>query len=133
MEVTKGYKGISFPFRFNSAGGVATSTTSPDDFSHIRESIEQIIRTKRYERIMESDFYCELDPALFENIDDTSTQGILAFSIKEAIERLDDRVEIQDITFEVDNEGEIIANITFLVKKYLKTEVTKIPLGGESE
>lgn len=133
MEVTKGYKGISFPFRFNSAGGVATSTTSPDDFTHIRESIEQIIRTKRYERIMESDFYCELDPALFENIDDTSTQGILAFSIKEAIERLDDRVEIQDITFEVDNEGEIIANITFLVKKYLKTEVTKIPLGGESE
>lgn len=133
MEVTKGYKGISFPFRFNSAGGVATSTTSPDDFTHIRESIEQIIRTKRYERVMEPDFYCELDPALFENIDDTSTQGILAFSIKEAIERLDDRVEIQDITFEVDNEGEIIANITFLVKKYLKTEVTKIPLGGGSE
>lgn len=125
----KGYKGISFPFRFNSSGGVATSTTSPEDLSHIEESIEQIIRTRMYERVMEHNFYCDIDPSLFENMEDATNQGLLAFSIQEALNRNDDRIEVEDIEFKLDEGGTIVyALVTVFVEKYLITEVIKVPI-----
>ena len=127
--IEKGYKGISFPFRFNSSGGVTTSTTSPEDLSHIEESVEQIIRTKMYERIMELDFYCDVDPSLFENMEDATNQGLLAFNIREALNKNDDRIDVEDVKFELDEEGSIVnALVTVFVEKYLITDVLKVPI-----
>jgi hypothetical protein len=57
---TKGYTGISFPFRLTPGytGGIITSTTTETDDSHIKEAIWQIIGTSPYllERWMLPDF-----------------------------------------------------------------------------
>ena len=53
-----GFTGISYPFRLNGVGGVAISTTTEDDATHIAESIIQILGTGYLERPMEGDkFY----------------------------------------------------------------------------
>lgn len=87
-----GFTGISYPFRINERGGVAMSTTSATDPSHIVEGIEQILRTNFLERPMEADQYSNVSTSLFEQ-DDKSLQQVLKTRIADDIERLEDRVE----------------------------------------
>ncbi|MBO8161163.1 MAG: GPW/gp25 family protein [Thermosipho sp. (in: Bacteria)] len=120
-----GFKGISFPFRIDSSGRVATSTTSPNDFTHIKESIEQILKTRKYERIMENDFGNEIDISLFEVADDPTNLAILKHNITECIETWDNRVKVLDVKFEIEDTL-INAYITIFVKKYLVTDVVTV-------
>lgn len=132
MATQRGYTGISFPFRFSGRGGVATSTTSPTNFSHIKESIQQILLTNVGERIMEPDFGINAREVLFSATEDETEQSVLKFLIKEAIEKFEKRVEIQDIRIITDEssvmEGTIVVEIDFLVKKYLTSDSVKVTL-----
>jgi len=83
MTIQRGFTGISFPFRFDGRGGVATSTTSITDFSHIKESIMQIILTQVGERRMEPDFGSEVRDHLFTMVDDETDIAILKFKIQD--------------------------------------------------
>ena len=53
-----GYTGISYPFRLDSGGRVATSTVDVEkgDLSHIKEALEQLIRTPVGSRFFNRDF-----------------------------------------------------------------------------
>jgi phage baseplate assembly protein W len=119
------YKGISFPFRFNSKGGVATSELTPDDFSRIRESLEQIIFTRKNERIMLRDKGTKAADTLFENADDITELGILRHDVMKSIEEQEDRVLVNDVTVEpidVDGEPKILVEIDAHIVKFMVDE-----------
>jgi phage baseplate assembly protein W len=116
--MSKYYKGISFPFRFSPAGGVAVSDSSlKSKFQHIKESIIQIILTELGERVMQPEFGCELQELLFEPLD-SSLVNIIKYRVQNAIERWEDRVEILDITVLKSSEDSIVLQIDFEVVEY---------------
>jgi phage baseplate assembly protein W len=119
-EELKGFTGISFPFRFSPSGGVTVSTTSPSNFAHIRESIEQIILTEVGERVME-DFGAKLKNRIFDPIDDLSDESAVLHSIRRAIERHEKRVEIEDINMSIED-ATLIISVDVFVEKYYATD-----------
>lgn len=132
-----GFTGISYPFRINERGGVAMSTTSATDPSHIVEGIEQILRTNFLERPMEADQYSNVSTSLFEQ-DDKSLQQVLKTRIADDIERLEDRVECSadniDFTIEIDDDKVeyLYATVTFKILRYNTTYTKKIKVGEVS-
>lgn len=128
----KGFTGISFPFRFDGRGRVATSTTSVTDFSHIKESIIQIILTQVGERRMELEFGSEVKDHVFSMLDDETDIAILKFHIQEAIEKYEKRVEINNIEVfhgeGVTGDGTWVVEIDFKVIKYLKNDIVRFKL-----
>lgn len=129
-----GYTGVSYPFRINSNGGVATSTTGFNNSQHISESIEQILRTNFLERPMEGGtFFSSIDTLLFEP-NNQELQNILRYNILKALEYLEPRISCEngDIQFSVETDGGVeclYAIITYRVIKYNTTSVSKINLG----
>lgn len=106
------YKGVSFPFRFNSRGGVETSVLSPTDYSRIRESIQSIISTRVGERYMLPEYGNSVHEYLFENLDDVSLQAELADGIRDALERNDERILIEAIDFRDTDDGTVYIDVT---------------------
>lgn len=101
--MARGFTGIAFPFHFSAKGGVAISTTSPTDFSHIRESISQIIRTQVGERVMETDFGTDSLSLLFEPLDvDASLLSVAKYNITKALNRWERRIKVNNVIVEVD-------------------------------
>lgn len=133
-----GYKGISYPFRITSRGGVAMSTTSATDPSHIVESIRQIFSTNYLERPMEgAEIYTQVSSSLFEP-NDESLQQVLKSYIVEDLERLEERIEVEeddiDFTVELEDDVEVLyATITFTVVRYNTTYTTKVKVGEVNE
>lgn len=132
MSIQKGFTGISFPFRVDGRGGIATSTTSTVDFTHIKESITQILHTQLGERMMELEFGSEVRKHTFQMTDDETDIAILKFHIQEAIEKFEKRVEINNITVTHEESKDFgdswIAEIDFTVIKYLKNDVVRLKL-----
>ena len=131
-----GYKGISYPFRINSRGGVVMSTTSRTDPTHIAESIQQILNTNYLERPMESEIYTTVTALLFEP-NDISLQQVLKSRIVNDITRLESRVicEEDGIEFEVNNESGVdilYATITYKIIKYNTYYTSKVKVGEVS-
>lgn len=126
-----GFNGISFPFRINSNGGVAMSTTDISDVPHIVEAIEQILLTKPFERRMEYHFKSDLDLDIFEP-NDVSAHKLVEHQIRTALGTLEDRISIRKI--DVTSEGNTIkANITFKVLKYNTQYVKTVKVGETDE
>lgn len=129
-----GFTGISFPFRVNSRGGVAMSSTSVRDVKHIDESIQQALRAGEMERPMEQDVTSALDTLLFEP-NDLSLQAILSSTIVETLENLDPRIEVEedDIEYAVEEDEDdnsiLYATITYRVIKYDTYYESKVNLG----
>ena len=132
-----GYKGISFPFRITQQGGVATSTTSRNDPSHIEESIRQILGTNFLERVMESEIYSSVQSSLFEP-NDESLQQVIKAQIIDSLERLEERIEVDDSDIELEvvteDSGEYLyATITYLIVKYQTYYSTTVKVGEINE
>lgn len=128
MGSIKKYTGISFPFRIGTSGGVAMSSTSPDAVPHIVESIIQILNTSFLERTMESQFYSDIDTQVFEP-NNASTQALLEYQIKDALKRLEPRIEVSGIEFE-SSEDSLFAQISFKVVPYeTESYVVKTKVG----
>lgn len=132
-----GYKGISFPFRITKQGGVATSTTSRNDQSHIEESIIQILGTNFLERVMESEIYSSVQSSLFEP-NDESLQQVIKTQIIDSLERLEERIEVDDSGIELEvvteDSGEYLyATITYLIVKYQTYYSTTVKVGEINE
>lgn len=133
-----GYKGISYPFRINSKGGVTMSTTSNIDSTHIRESIEQVFKTNFLERPMEGgDIYTSVSMLLFEP-NNMALQSVLRARIVDDLTRLDDRIEIQDegVVFTVresDISNEVYIQLTYRIKKFNTYYTSEIRIGDINE
>ena len=128
-----GFTGISYPFRISNRGGVVMSTTSASDATHIKESIQQILSTRFLERPMEADIYSDVDSAIFEP-DDDALQEMIKSDIVDAVNELDERVELdeEDIDFEIEEEDGVemlYAIVTYKVVRYNTTYTDKVKVG----
>jgi len=98
-----GYKGVSYPFRINAKGQIATSTTGDNIFDHIEESVHQIWACNQYEREMRPEFYGGLDRLPFEPQPELTNEhggavppetSLVNHVLHKAVERWDSRVRI---------------------------------------
>jgi phage baseplate assembly protein W len=123
------YKGISFPFRFNSQGRVERSQLTPSDFSRIRESIAQILLTFKNERIMNGEFG-SIRGAIFDPIEDITDVAILQSEVQTAIEENEDRVIVNDVRVytEPGDTGKIVVDIDVHIIKFMKDAELTVPL-----
>lgn len=126
-----GFNGISFPFRINSRGGVAMSTTDISDVPHIVEAVQQILLTRPGERCMEYHFKSDLDLDIFEP-NDVSAHKLIEHQIMDALTSLEDRIEIKRL--EVKSQGSnIYVSLTFKVLKYNTQYTENVKVGEISE
>lgn len=128
-----GYKGISFPFRISSQGGVVMTTTDYSNPTHIEESIKQILSTGYLERVMQPEVYSRVYSALFEP-NDSSLINLLKTRIVEDLERLDSRIVINEggVTLsskEVDGVSMLYVDLTYQIISYETTFTTKVEVG----
>ena len=128
-----GFRGISYPFRISSQGGVVMSTTDKNNATHINESIQQILGTNFLERVMESDVYSSVQTSLFEPNDD-SLQYVIKTQIVNDLRRLEERIQLDedgiDLEVKTLDEGEFLyATITYKVIKYQTYYTTTVKVG----
>lgn len=129
--MSKGYTGISFPFRIGVKGGVVLSTTDRYGVQHIEESLIQILGTNFGERVMEGRFGSDLDTQIFSPNDEV-THGIIKYQIVEAIKIWDKRVKVTEEGISIRADGEkLFADIHFEVIGYSSGYDTTIQIGGE--
>jgi len=106
--------GWGFPPTFNNFGkGVEMANGETD----IHQSLQILLTTKLGERIMRSDFGCDLSPLLFENITVTLLTKIKEI-IKHAILKYEPRIDLNDVYFESDDaiDGMIKIEIDFTIR-----------------
>lgn len=131
-----GFTGLSFPFRLNVKGGLKMSTTTPLDFSHIEESIAQILRTNVGERVMELYFGSSISAHVFD-VSDESSHSLIKHEIVEALNQLEPRIEVSAEDIQIsdyleESTGENFLNIIIQYKviKYNKDGTTTVRIGG---
>lgn len=130
------YTGLSFPLRLNSKGGLKMSSTSPTDFSHIEESISQILRTSIGERVVENYFGSSVSYHIFDPTDESS-YSLIKHEIVEALTKLEPRIEVEtsgiDLTNSLDEvTGKNFLHITvhYVIIMYNKNATTQVTIGG---
>ena len=110
-------KGISFPFRVSVRGGATMSVANINSVDKIVESMQQIVLTREGERCMEYDVYSQIDKLIF-NIEDDTLRQVCEYMLKDAINRLETRVTVNDVRLARDeNTGIIYALVNFTVNK----------------
>lgn len=127
--MSKGYYGLSFPFRVSSRGGLAMTGTNHLESPHISESIRQILGTVAGERLR-SRFGSNLSTIVFEPNDETA-QNLLQYEIREALKQ-DSRIEVGDEDIEVFSDNEFIyAKVKYKIIDYTNvTHEVTVNLGG---
>jgi uncharacterized protein len=106
--------GWSFPPTFNPIlGSVATVNGATD----INQSLQILLGTQLGERIMRSDFGCNLSPLLFENITVTLLTKIKGI-IKLAILKYEPRIDLNSVDFgsEETSQGLIKIEIEYTIR-----------------
>ena len=131
-----GFTGLSFPLRLNSKGGLKMSTTSPTDFSHIEESITQIVGTSMGERIMELYFGSQISSHIFDPSDESS-YSLIKHEIVECLTANEPRIQVDtegidliDTLDEVTGKNFLHVTISYIVTMYEKSGSTTVNLGG---
>ena len=110
-------KGISFPFRVSVRGGATMSVANTNSVDKIVESMQQIVLTREGERCMEYDVYSQIDKLIF-NIEDDTLRQVCEYMLKDAINRLETRVTVNDVRLGRDEKtGIIYALVNFTVNK----------------
>lgn len=125
--------GMSYPVRLNNTGGFIVSTATGYDLRHIEESIEQILLTKRGERVMQPEFHCDIESLLFDPNDDT-LKAIATYHILEALERWETRIEVKESDIRITNDlNKVGIEVYFrLINSNIEGSTTvNIPVGGE--
>lgn len=119
-------KGLSFPFRFTPAGHTAVSAyEQPSGYRHIRESIQQILLTEPGERVMEQNFGCALKELIFEPIDIT-LYNLIIFRATNALNRWENRIEINSVTVSKPAKDSLQIDIDFTVLSTRATDSISI-------
>ena len=110
-------KGISFPFRVSVRGGATMSVANTNSVDKIVESMQQIVLTREGERCMEYDVYSQIDKLIF-NIEDDTLRQVCEYMLRDAINRLETRVTVNEVRLARDENTEIIyALVNFTVNK----------------
>lgn len=106
-------RGISFPFRVDQSGSIATSSGVDD----IDSSIRMILTTAPGERLMRPHFGCKIWELLFEPIN-ANTLGLMSEAVREAIGRWEPRVTLEDVRLDPSQQdvGAVLINIDYVVR-----------------
>lgn len=108
-------KGWGFPPTFNPLIKTVETVSGEKD---IHESLQILLSTQLTERIMRSDFGCDLTPLLFENVTVTLLTKIRGI-IEHAILKYEPRIDLNDIYFGSetnDTQGFIRIEIEYTVR-----------------
>ncbi|WP_281227495.1 GPW/gp25 family protein [Flavobacterium aquiphilum] len=106
--------GWSFPPTFNPISG---SVETVDGATDINQSLQILLGTKLEERILRSDFGCNLSPMLFENITVTLLTKIRGI-VKIAILKYEPRIDLNNVSFasEETSQGLIKLEIDYTIR-----------------
>lgn len=106
--------GWSFPPQFDQVG---SKTHMLSDEADIQSSLEILLSTKRGERVMRSDYGCDLHELVFEPLTTTFKTYIVDL-IRTAILYHEPRIEVEkiDLNDTGELEGRIIITITYKVR-----------------
>jgi phage baseplate assembly protein W len=89
-----------------------------ENVASVMGSIDNILRTRKGERVMLPEFGSNLSSIVFENIDDTLMKFI-AHEVKESIERWDDRVSVEQVRAETDPDKAYVSIVVkFRIRGY---------------
>jgi hypothetical protein len=124
------FRGISFPFRFNSLGGVATSTVETGNPAHILESIRQIVGTRRGERVMRPEFGADADNLVFSPQSNTGIQ-IATHNIGQQLLRWEKRVDLQKVEVVSIDDLQTEIDLDVRIRVTREIEEMKIPMKKE--
>lgn len=128
-------RGISFPFRISSKGGAAMSVANSNSVEKLVESMQQIVGISEGERCMEFNVYSEVRSLLFSSVDtDDTILSVCEYMVKDAINRLEPRVTVNDVVIKFDEDSNsIIAIVNFTVNNTGNTYNTSLGLGDINE
>ena len=134
--MSDGYTGLSFPIRIGNKGGLKMSTTSPTEFTHIEESIKQILSTSLGERVMELHFGSSISSHIFDPTDDSS-YSLIKHEIVEALNKYEPRIEVTNtditLTESIDDQtgkNFLYVTVQYKVIKYNRSGSVDVNLGG---
>lgn len=128
--MTENYKGISFPFRYGANGGANTSELTMSDSDRIKESVNQILLTRKGERINNPEIGSNIHHYLFESSSDVTTLALIKDEIEECLSEQEPRIELQDVrVYTLDEEeGKIFVEIDFIILQFAKDETLQLEL-----
>ena len=97
--------------------------------------MQQIVGTSDGERCMEFNVYSEVRSLLFSSVDtDDTILSVCEYMVKDAINRLEPRVSVNDVVIKVDElTNSIIAVVNFTVNSTKDTYITSLGLGDANE
>ena len=104
--------GWAFPVSTDATGGVALVTRERE----IDQAIRLILGTARGERPMRPEFGCRIHDHVFGPANAT-TAGQIAYDVREALERWEPRIQVQDITIRFDraDAGVLFIDVTYSI------------------
>jgi uncharacterized protein len=103
-------RGVSFPFRVGTHGGIALASGEDD----VEEAIMLILSTSPGERRIRPEFGCDLHAYVFEEMT-ASTFGHIDRAIRVALDRWEPRIEVEDIAFIPDG-GTLFVDIAYRLR-----------------
>lgn len=105
-------QGWKFPVNVSSTGQIEMSKYEID----IQEAIWVILGTSKGERVMRQDFGCGIHDFVFATIN-TTTTGMIAASVREALTMWEPRMEIISVDVSTDraDEGKLLISIDYRV------------------
>lgn len=103
-----------------------------ENVASVMGSIDNILRTRKGERVMLPEFGSNLSSMVFENVDDTLMKFV-SHDVKESIERWDDRVYVEQVKTATDPDRSSVSLVVrFRIKGHGRSIFEhKILLRGE--
>jgi phage baseplate assembly protein W len=104
--------GWAFPVSTDATGSVALVTRERE----IDQAVRLILGTARGERPMRPEFGCRIHDHVFGQANAT-TAGQIAYDVREALERWEPRIEVQDVSvdFERHDEGLLYIDVGYVI------------------
>ena len=105
--------GLAFPLQVDARGALSLAGGEDD----IAQAIELILGTAPGEREMRPAFGCSVHDLVFDTID-AAMIGKLETAIRNALDRWEPRIDVQDLDFDLSNvnDGQLIITITYRVR-----------------
>ena len=119
--------GPSHPFRFHDTLGYTVTSAHAQ---HLRESIVQILGTRRGERLMRPTFGSRLHELLFETQDDV-LYGLATHYVREALTRWEPRVHVQSVAVErkADTPHRLQVAVTYTIPAFQQDDQVQVTIG----
>lgn len=105
--------GLAFPLQVDARGALSLAAGEDD----IAQAIELILGTAPGEREMRPEFGCAVHDLVFDTID-AAMIGKLETAIRNALDRWEPRIDVEDLAFDLSGvaEGQLLITISYRVR-----------------